>query len=255
MDYSKNIFNPLIIPNDGGSRFVFTLVVILILIIVYHFVSKRYSTSESFMSAGTVDQMFAKDAQDTAINSNIDNIASGNYALSWNEPTRITNTLPNRGSLIFPNDEQPVGIPSDLLSGLGKDVQSSFSPLGNAINNALVNQGENPMNLNGEVINGNGFGPNNGNGLNKNSLYGTNMNYGLRRKTCKEDPASCGSDSAGIWLNSDIVNPVLTSDQPEYVSLANGKLFYPSSYLADLYMLPNNDVNYPYAVMPQSNVV
>ena len=245
MEASNFKFSPLVTSENNDSNFIIMLVIVLILIIAYYFINKKYAKSESFMSAGTVDQMFSKDMQDTSLNSNIDNIASGNYALNWNEPTRITNTLPNRGALVFPDNEQPVGIPSDLLSGLGKDIQSSYTPVGIAINNALSNQGESEMNLNGEIVNGNG----------SNTLYGTNMNEGLGRKSCKEDPASCGSSGGGAWLNSDIVNPVLTSNQPEYVRLANGKLFYPSSYLADLYMLPNLDVNYPYAVMPQSNVV
>lgn len=197
--------------------FMGAIFVILILIILYYWFNKN--NREGFMAPGVIDQLFAKDAQDTYVNSNINNLASADFELYWNNPSRITDVLPNRGALVLPDTQVAVGIPTDLLttSSGGKMEDSVYAPIG-----AVINQ---------------------------------NLNANLTSPTCAQDMASCGNGSGGYRLNKDIVNPIVTSRSPEFVNLSNGTLFYQDSYVPDFYMLPDNDVNYPYAYMPKSNVV
>jgi thiol-disulfide isomerase/thioredoxin len=58
------------------------------------------------MSPGVVTQMYAQDAQDTYLKGNVDQLATGNFLLNWNQPTRLATgsyyytTGPNRGALL-----------------------------------------------------------------------------------------------------------------------------------------------------------
>jgi thiol-disulfide isomerase/thioredoxin len=91
--------------NNTGSlcdvRIIFTLIVIIIFIFIF----LKGNVVEN-MSPGVVTQMYAQDAQDTYLKGNVDQLATGNFFLNWNQPTRLATgsyyytTGPNRGALL-----------------------------------------------------------------------------------------------------------------------------------------------------------
>lgn len=91
--------------NNTGSlcdvRIIFTLIVIIIFIFIF----LKGNMVEN-MSPGVVTQMYAQDAQDTYLKGNVDQLATGNFLLNWNQPTRLATgsyyytTGPNRGALL-----------------------------------------------------------------------------------------------------------------------------------------------------------
>jgi hypothetical protein len=219
--------------------FMMALLAIVALIIIYMWVSKS-NKREGFMAPGVIDQLFAKDAQDTYINSNINNLASADFELYWNNPSRITDVLPNRGALVLPENQVAVGVPTGLLS-----PSPSATPDGGASQITSANGGkiaDSPYASVTEIAKPIG------------AIINENLNANIPTPSCSQDMAGCGNGSGGYRLNKDIVNPIITSLAPEYVNL-NGTVVYQDMYVPDFYMLPNNDVNYPYAYMPKSNVV
>jgi thiol-disulfide isomerase/thioredoxin len=82
-------------------RIIFIVIVIIVFIIIFW---NSYNIEE--MAPGVVTQMYAQDAQDTYLKGNVDQIATGNYLLNWNQPTRLATgsyyytTGPNRGALL-----------------------------------------------------------------------------------------------------------------------------------------------------------
>ena len=83
----------------------FKLIFIIVVIIIFLFIFFRGNMVEN-MSPGVVTQMFAQDAQDTYLKGNVDQLATGNFLLNWNQPTRLATgsnyytTGPNRGALL-----------------------------------------------------------------------------------------------------------------------------------------------------------
>ena len=83
----------------------FKLIFIIVIIIIFVFIFLRGNMVEN-MSPGVVTQMFAQDAQDTYLKGNVDQLATGNFLLNWNQPTRLATgshyytTGPNRGALL-----------------------------------------------------------------------------------------------------------------------------------------------------------
>ena len=83
----------------------FKLIFIIVVIIIFVFIFFRGNMVEN-MSPGVVTQMFAQDAQDTYLKGNVDQLATGNFLLNWNQPTRLATgshyytTGPNRGALL-----------------------------------------------------------------------------------------------------------------------------------------------------------
>jgi thiol-disulfide isomerase/thioredoxin len=88
--------------NFFDLRILFIVIVIIVFIVIFY---NNYSKIEE-MSPGVVTQMYAQDAQDTYLKGNVDQIATGNYLLNWNQPTRLATgsyyytTGPNRGALL-----------------------------------------------------------------------------------------------------------------------------------------------------------
>ncbi len=87
--------------------FIFDLRIIFIIIVIIVFIFIFYNSGKmEEMSPGVVTQMYAQDAQDTYLKGNVDQIATGNYLLNWNQPTRLATgsyyytTGPNRGALL-----------------------------------------------------------------------------------------------------------------------------------------------------------
>jgi thiol-disulfide isomerase/thioredoxin len=81
------------------------LIFIIVILIIFLFIFLKGNIVEN-MSPGVVTQMYAQDAQDTYLKGNVDQLATGNYLLKWNQPTRLAtgsyyyNTGPNRGALL-----------------------------------------------------------------------------------------------------------------------------------------------------------
>ena len=88
--------------NFFDLRILFIVIVIIVFIVIFY---NNCSNIEE-MSPGVVTQMFAQDAQDTYLKGNVDQIATGDYLLNWNQPTRLATgsyyytTGPNRGVLL-----------------------------------------------------------------------------------------------------------------------------------------------------------
>ena len=74
--------------------FIMLIVILFVMIVPWNKIMK----SREGMSGGTLTQLFAQDSQDVYLKSNVDKIATGNFNLMWNDPTRITASFQNRGS-------------------------------------------------------------------------------------------------------------------------------------------------------------
>ena len=91
--------------NNLESGCDFRLIFIVVVLIIFVFIFLKGNVVEN-MSPGVVTQMFAQDAQDTYLKGNVDQLATGNFLLNWNQPTRLATgshyytTGPNRGALL-----------------------------------------------------------------------------------------------------------------------------------------------------------
>lgn len=80
-----------------------TIILILVIVLVIIYFLSKYT---EHMSGGTLTQLFAQDAQDVYLKGNVDQLATGNFMLYWNQPTRVAsgyswgNGVPNRGQLV-----------------------------------------------------------------------------------------------------------------------------------------------------------
>jgi hypothetical protein len=105
---SQSDFSNLL--NDKSNNVLVIFIIILGILIIWLFIrnnNQLNKENKEHMSGGTLTQLFAKDSQDIYLNSNVDKLATGNYSMFWNEPTRVANTFLNRGSplptLVLPN--------------------------------------------------------------------------------------------------------------------------------------------------------
>ena len=87
--------------------FIILLIIFFIIIIPWNKINLNRKENKEAMSGGTLTQLFAQDSQDVYLKSNVDKIATGNFSLMWNEPTKITQSFQNRGTplstFILPN--------------------------------------------------------------------------------------------------------------------------------------------------------
>jgi len=77
--------------------FIILIIIFFIIIIPWNKLNLANNNLEG-MTGGTLTQLFANDSQDVYLKSNVDKLATGNFNLFWNQPTRIANTFQNRGS-------------------------------------------------------------------------------------------------------------------------------------------------------------
>jgi thiol-disulfide isomerase/thioredoxin len=93
------------IENNSGSICDFRLIFIIVVLVIFVFIFVNGNMIEN-MSPGVVSQMYAQDAQDTYLKGNVNQLATGNFLLNWNQPTRLATgsyyytTGPNRGALL-----------------------------------------------------------------------------------------------------------------------------------------------------------
>jgi thioredoxin 1 len=99
-----------IVENNSKSicdlRIILAVIVVIILILIFINNGNMDENLVENMSPGVVTQMYAQDAQDTYLKGNVDQLATGNFLLNWNQPTRLSTgsyfytTGPNRGALL-----------------------------------------------------------------------------------------------------------------------------------------------------------
>jgi hypothetical protein len=78
--------------------FMFIILIIIFFIIVVPWDKLGFNSKKEGMSGGTLTQLMAQDSQDVYLKSNVDKLATGNFDLYWNQPTRVANTFMNRGT-------------------------------------------------------------------------------------------------------------------------------------------------------------
>lgn len=99
MDTTNSSFNisESIINNKSNKISLFFIFIIIIIGIYFIFPRKNNKITEG-MTGGTLTQLMAQDSQDVYLKSNVDKLATGNFDLFWNQPTRVANTFQNRGT-------------------------------------------------------------------------------------------------------------------------------------------------------------
>lgn len=219
--------------NDHIFRFV---ILILVVVIFFIIVIPWDKLKIENMTGGTLTQLFANDSQDVYLKSNVNKLATGNFDLFWNQPTRVANTFMNRGSplpsLILPDTSM-----NPINPGVRSNINSNTNPY--ALTVPFVES--KPVDLsNVQMVN---YKP-------RDYLYDELYNKLLFNKDCVGDPASCGSGEGGFRLGEDFNQ---ATKAKEFVSL-DGRLFYPDSYVGSYFMEPNFDIVKPYPYMPNSNL-
>mgnify|MGYP003386012779 CR=1 FL=1 len=165
------------------------------------------------MSGGTLTQLFAQDAQDVNLKGNVDQLATGNFNLFWNQPSRISQ-----------GTQRGTPLPKIRLP------HTSMNPNLNESNTVTENKPSGGCTMN----------------CNKKS----SKLDALPEATCTNDVASCGNGYGGSRLGSGFVNA--TDDPRPFVGL-NGTVNYPDSYLGSMYISPQPDPMKPLKVMQPLN--
>jgi hypothetical protein len=176
------------------------------------------------MTGGTLTQLFANDAQDTYLKGNMQNLATGNFDLLWNQPTRVASTYPNRGQLL----------PSVIIP------QVAAIENGNNPNNLDINLANDKQQIKyDEVLTG----------LENNTVNKFINNNKILQQNCGEkcytNPASCGNGAGGYRLGSDFVQP---STSKPFVTL-QGNVYYPDQYVGEYWLQPQPDIMKPLPVI------
>lgn len=177
------------------------VIILIILIVIFYVVIKYYlvhykNNSTENMTSGTLTQLYANDSQDTYLKSNVNNSATGDFSLFWNQPTRVANTFMNRGSPL-----QSVQVSSNNIS---QESSNNISQ-----DNSKIR----PYNIHDY----------------SNLLY-DNLLY---NKNCIDEPASCGGGPGGFRLGEDFVQPTNTN---QYINLNGNLFYpdsYVGSYFAE----------------------
>jgi len=212
-------------PNSNSNTKSFVIVLILILIILFFFYNKK---SLEHMTAGTLTQLFATDAQNKSLNGNTDYSATGDFNLYWNQPTRVASTYPNRGQLLPATiiaqvaAEQNGNDPNNLDINLNRDLtySDSLNKKAEKLKNYLDNS-ENKSNSNNNFL---------------------QQNCG---ENCYTNPQACGNGAGGYRLGSGFVEP--TTAKP-FVSL-QGNVYLPDSYVGQYWIAPKPDIMKPLPVV------
>jgi len=132
--------------DDKSFNFLMFIIVIIVFVIVVIPWDKLNKKHEG-MSGGTIAQMFSQDSQDVYLKGNVDKIATGNFDLYWNQPTRQgMNVFQNRGyplySILLP--DTPMNPNANLL-----EVSNNY--VDNIINNE-VHKKENKLTFSNPVL-------------------------------------------------------------------------------------------------------
>jgi hypothetical protein len=197
---------------NNEFKYYIIIFLILILFIIIYRVSFR---EKEHMTGGTLTQLFANDSQDTYLKGNVDNLATGNFNLYWNDPTRVTGTFPNRGTLL----------PAVIMPQVNA-IENHNDP--NNLDIKLTDQKFKYKEL--EAHDNNSI----------NSYLQTNCG-----EKCLTNPAACGNGEGGYRLGSDFVKP---STVKPFVSL-QGNVYYPDQYVGQYWLQPTPDIMEPLPVV------
>jgi hypothetical protein len=158
---TSDMFSDILVSKNNSNW-----IYILILIALFVFLVYYLTNTAEHMTAGTLTQLYAQDMQDTYLKGNVDQLATGNFLLKYNHPTRVSsgygygNGVPNRGQLLSTIPQVSVN-PNPITNAspknmLSVNVPGILSPVLNTpfprvdpkstvgnypdINNILVNQ-------------------------------------------------------------------------------------------------------------------
>lgn len=177
------------------------------------------------MTGGTLTQMFANDSQDVNIKSGINNLASGDFNLYWNQPTRVAYTYPNRGGLL----------PSTIVP-IVSAIENGNTP--NSVDIPTYNPNEKIAYQHDLAV----LEEENRVKLLENNSKFLQQNCGEK---CYTNPQSCGNGEGGYRLGSDWVEP---SKAKPFVSL-QGNVYYPDQYVGEYWLSPVPDIYKPLPVI------
>lgn len=248
--------------NINRQTFNFCSIILLIILLFTIVIILWNEQKKEGMTAGTLTQLFSNDSQDVYLKSNVDKLATGNFDLYWNQPTKIANTFMNRGTplptIILPNTQ--LNPNAKTISSIPNNYTDYIQEKSKyTMNNSNSNLNSNSSESNFQLIlpkkpNSN-FNSNQQNQLEykpepRDYLFESTYNNLLFNKNCLKDPASCGGGSGGFRLGEDFNQ---STKAREFVNL-NGKLFYPDSYVGSYFIEPNFDIMKPYPFIPDSNL-
>lgn len=146
--------------NMNNYNPIFIIVIIVIIFFVIWFLYKSNKKIEN-MSGGTIAQLFAQDSQDVYLKGNVDKLATSDFTLAFNQPTRQANVFQNRGqpmySILLPDSSMNptndlVGVSNnyvdDIIDNGGKNDNLTFSnpvlKLDNVLPQTLKNNTNSP---------------------------------------------------------------------------------------------------------------
>ncbi len=217
------------------SKLNYWLLIIITIGIIIFIINKNNKENakeqKEHMTAGTLTQMFANDGQDTYLKGDVNNIATGNFNLYWNQPTKIAGTYPNRGqllpSVVLPmvaalennNDPNTTGIELTTNEAERK-----------AYNELLQRVYKNKMEKLQKYIDD----------PKANDMLQTNCG-----ENCYVNPAACGNGHGGYRLGSNFVE---ASTAKPFVSL-QGNVYYPDEYVGQYWIQPVPDIMKPLPVV------
>ena len=118
--------------NKSFNFLMFIIILIVFVIVVVPWDKLGLKKIEN-MSGGTLAQMFAQDSQDVYLKGNVDKIATTDFDLFWNQPTRQgMNTFQNRGYPLY-----SVLLPDTPMNPTPNMLEVSNNYVDNIINNEV----------------------------------------------------------------------------------------------------------------------
>lgn len=150
--FSSEVSTPEIslVKKDKSFNFLMFIIVLIVFIIVVVPWDKLGQKKEG-MSGGTVAQLFAQDSQDVYLKGNVDKLATSNFDLFWNQPTRQAMTFQNRGqplySILLP--KTPMNPTNNMMANNIMEVSNNY--VDNIINNEVYRK-ENELTFSNPVL-------------------------------------------------------------------------------------------------------
>ena len=131
---------------DDKSFTFFIFIVIIIGLVIFIIPWDKLGKKREGMSGGTVAQMFSQDSQDVYLKGNVDKLATGNFNLFWNQPTREANVWLNRGSPLY-----SILLPDTSMNPTPNMMEVSNDYVNNIINNEVLRK-ENKLTFKNPVL-------------------------------------------------------------------------------------------------------
>lgn len=221
--------------NIKMKKFNYWLLIIVTVGIIFFIITKTNKENKSddreHMTAGTLTQMFANDGQDTYLKGDVNNVATGNFNLYWNQPTRVASTYPNRGQLL-----PSVALPMVAAIENGNNPQTTGIELTNneaermAYNELLKKVYKDKMDKLQKYID---------------DPKANNPSQSSCGENCYVNPAACGNGHGGYRLGSGFVE---SSTAKPFVSI-QGNVYYPDEYVGQYWIQPVPDIMKPLPVV------